>query len=139
MQGPAGPALQGLLTRDGHTSRIARAMEALHASFADRISVEEMADLAGMSPSTFHRAFREVTDDTPLQYLNKVRLTRASALSALENVRISAAAGEVGCESPAQFSRDFKSRFGVSPAGARKLGYTFVRPDQRPMPTAETS
>ena len=127
LQGPAAAALCGLLTHDGHTSRISRVMEALHANFANRISVDEMAGLAGMSASAFHRAFRQVAGDTPLQYLKKLRLTRASALIAHQDYRIGVAASSVGYESAAQFSRDFKSHFGVSPADARKLGYAFIR------------
>lgn len=127
LTGPAGPALHGLLNGDSQTARIALIMQTLNARLSERFSVEDMAQLAGMSASSFHRAFREVTDDTPLQYLKKVRLSRASTLMASENYRVSTAAAAVGYESAAQFSRDFKSHFGLPPGDVRKLGYAMFR------------
>lgn len=127
LQGPGRDALQGLLHRDGRAARLAVVMRALHENFADRPSVDEMARMAAMSPSAFHRVFREVTGDTPLQYLKKVRLTQASAFLINDSYRVGAAAAAVGYESAAQFSRDFKKYFGVNAVDARKLGYGFLR------------
>lgn len=84
-----------------------------------------MAALAGMSSSAFHRAYQQIARDTPLQYLKKVRLSRASDMITRENVRVSTAASAVGYESAAHFSRDFKSHFGISPVDARRRGYAF--------------
>ena len=131
LQGPAGVALRGLLNRDGSTSRVAQVMETLHVDFPKPFSVNDMARMAGMSPSVFHRAFRQVTNDTPLQYLKKVRLTNASTLIIDEGYKVGSAATSVGYESAAQFSRDFKNLFGVSAVDAKKLGYGFVRGSRR--------
>ncbi|MEM1299788.1 MAG: AraC family transcriptional regulator [Pseudomonadota bacterium] len=120
--GPAGAALQGLLNRDGHTARVAEVMQTLNAKFSDRITIDEMARMAGMSASVFHRAFRQVTGDSPLQYLKKLRLTQASVLIVQQQVQIGTAANAVGYESASQFSRDFKSHFGVSAMDARRNG-----------------
>lgn len=129
LQGPAGTALHGLLGVDNRTARVAEVMNILNARPADRFTIAEMAALAGMSPSAFHRAFQDVAQDSPLQYLKKVRLSRASDLITRENFRIGVAAAAVGYESAAHFSRDFKSHFGIPPAHARRLGYAFVPVD----------
>ena len=127
LKGEAGDALRGLIHHDAHTARVAIVMQSLHENFAERHSVEDMARMAAMSPSVFHRAFRNVAGETPLRYLKKVRLTQASTLMIHDNYRVGAAATAVGYESAAQFSRDFKSHFGVNAVDARKLGYGFVR------------
>ncbi|MEL6767524.1 MAG: AraC family transcriptional regulator [Pseudomonadota bacterium] len=127
LQGPAGIALQGLLNVDGQTAKVADVMSALHQRYAERFSVEEMARMAGMSTSVFHRAFRQVTNETPLQYLKKLRLSHASTLIAQEGYRVGMAANAVGYESAAQFSRDFKSHFGVSAVDAKRAGAAFMR------------
>lgn len=120
--GPAGAALQGLLNRDGHTARVAEVMQALNANFKDRITIDEMARMVGMSASVFHRAFRQVTGDSPLQYLKKLRLTQANVMIVHQKVQIGTAANAVGYESASQFSRDFKNHFGVSAMDARRNG-----------------
>ena len=71
---------------------------------------------ARMSASAFHRAFKEITSDSPMQYLKKVRLTKARDLMVQENMKAYIAADKVGYESSSQFSREFKRYFGQSPA-----------------------
>lgn len=126
LQGAAAGVLRGLLNNDGQTSRIARVVHAMQADCARRHSVEDLARMAGMSVSAFHRAFRHVTGDTPLQYLKKVRLSVASNLLIAKNYKVCAAAIAVGYESAAQFSRDFKGYFGVNAVNARQMGYAFA-------------
>jgi AraC-like DNA-binding protein len=69
-----------------------------------------------MSASAFHRAFKEITSDSPMQYLKKLRLTKARDLMLQENLKAYIAADKVGYESSSQFSREFKRFFGQSPA-----------------------
>ena len=69
-----------------------------------------------MSVSAFHKAFKEITSDSPLQYLKKIRLSHAKDLIIQRKMKAYLAAGEVGYESPSQFSREFKRYFGQSPA-----------------------
>jgi AraC-like DNA-binding protein len=69
-----------------------------------------------MSVSAFHKAFKEITADSPLQYLKKIRLSRARDLIVQQNMKAYLAADAVGYESPSQFSREFKRHFGQNPA-----------------------
>jgi AraC-like DNA-binding protein len=76
-----------------------------------------------MGVSSFHRAFKEVTGDSPVQYLKKIRLLKAKGLLVLEGRRVDEAAYEVGYASPSQFSREFKRYFQVPPSEAHTLPY----------------
>ena len=75
--GDNGHILFDLARHDGHYARIARVLGTLHKEYAELISVENLAEQVHMSVSGFHRAFRQVTSETPLQYLKKIRLNKA--------------------------------------------------------------
>jgi AraC-like DNA-binding protein len=91
-------------------------LKVMQSDYSAKIDVEQLASAARMSASAFHRAFKEITSDSPMQYLKKVRLTKARDLMVQENMRAYIAADRVGYESSSQFSREFKRYFGRSPA-----------------------
>ena len=91
-------------------------MKIMQSDYAGKLDVEQLANTARMSASAFHRAFKEITSDSPMQYLKKVRLTKARDLMVQENMKAYIAADKVGYESSSQFSREFKRYFGQSPA-----------------------
>lgn len=74
-----------------------------------------MARDAGMSLSSFHAHFKDITASSPLQYLKTIRLHRARTLMVNERLNASQAAVRVGYESVSQFSREFKRLFGDTP------------------------
>jgi AraC-like DNA-binding protein len=114
--GPQGHILFGLAQHDGHYARVARALNTMHANFASPITIEALAEDANMSVSAFHRAFRQVTFESPLQYLKKVRLVKARDLIATNGSRANEAAFKVGYTSASQFSREFKRHFNKTPS-----------------------
>ena len=75
-----------------------------------------------MSISSFHRAFRQVTLVSPLQYMKQIRLNRARELIQREGRGIAEAASLVGYNSPSQFSREYKRHFCVSPKRDVEVG-----------------
>ncbi|USE33861.1 AraC family transcriptional regulator [Endozoicomonas sp. SCSIO W0465] len=96
-------------------ARLERAMKFMHEHYDQTLGVEQLATLANMSPSTFHRNFRQMTASSPIQYLKKLRLSRARELLQDQGLRVNQAAAMVGYESPTQFSREFKRYFGLTP------------------------
>lgn len=112
-----GGALQQLLQQRGQIHQIARAVDHLHQNLEKVISVDELAELVNMSGSAFHRKFKEVMHLPPLQYAKRVKLNKAQACI-LTGMSVSEAGYRVGYNSPAQFSREYKRYFGVSPSQA---------------------
>ena len=112
---PHGGMLRRLLRRDSHASRIGLAIEHIRKNFRSPISVALLADIAGMSPSSFHDHFRSVTETTPLQFQKDLRLVAAKQLLSEQRLQVSATAFKVGYESPTQFSREYAKKFGVPP------------------------
>ena len=88
----------------------------MQTDYAEKLHVEELANTACMSASAFHRAFKEITSDSPIQYLKEVRLTKAKDLMVQESMKAHVTADKVGYESSSQFSREFKRYFGQTPA-----------------------
>lgn len=114
--GSQAPVLYSLAKGSSAFSQVARVINVLEGKYAEKFDVQQLANSANMSVSAFHKAFKEVTADSPLQYLKKIRLARAKDLIVRHNMKAYLAADAVGYESPSQFSREFKRHFGQSPA-----------------------
>ncbi|WP_026167464.1 AraC family transcriptional regulator [Desulfovibrio oxyclinae] len=114
--GSQAPVLYSLARGKSSFSQVARVISLLEGNYSERFDVQQMADSAHMSVSAFHKAFKEITADSPLQYLKKIRLARARDLIIQKNMKAYLAADAVGYESTSQFSREFKRHFGQSPA-----------------------
>ena len=115
LTGPNGRVLLELAHHDGHYARIARVLERIHRDYAAALTVESLANDAHMSISTFHRAFRQITLVSPLQYMKQIRLNKARELIHREGRGIAEAATLVGYNSPSQFSREYKRHFQSNP------------------------
>ncbi|MDX5593446.1 AraC family transcriptional regulator [Pseudovibrio sp. SPO723] len=120
----AGSTLRAFATRETVSNRLAKAVDYINANYPEKIQVEDLASLAGMSVSSFHRAFKRTVSDAPLQYIKKVRLTKAKSLIVRHGESAGQAGLKVGYDSAAQFSREFKRYFGVSPSQAGELSYS---------------
>ncbi|MEQ9487405.1 MAG: AraC family transcriptional regulator [Alphaproteobacteria bacterium] len=119
LTGPNGKSLYELTRHDEHYARVSKALNVIHRDYARTMTVDELASEASMSASAFHRAFKQVTASSPVQYIKKVRLDKARDLIMFERMRAGVAANQVGYESPSQFSRDFKRHFGIAPSDAK--------------------
>lgn len=110
-----GGMLRQLLHHDSAASRITKAINKIRKEFKSPISVPDLAGVAGMSLSTFHEHFKELTQTSPLQYQKNLRLIEARRLL-MEGARsISTIAFDVGYQSPTQFSREYARKFSASP------------------------
>jgi AraC-like DNA-binding protein len=115
LTGPHGRAIRRIALPDCHTRRIGRAIRLLHERFASAIRIEALAEVAAMSPSSFHQHFKSATTMTPLQYQKQLRLLEARRLMVAEAANAMSAAYRVGYESASQFSRDYARMFGTPP------------------------
>lgn len=120
--GENGATLLALTIKNTDLARIDKALKRIHSDYNQRIDVNSLASMVNMSASTFHRAFKEVTSSSPIQYLKKVRLTKARSLLVENGARVNEAATEVGYESSTQFSREFKRYYGRSPVQYSNYG-----------------
>ncbi len=122
-----GRVLEALALADSKLARISAAMRHMESHLDQKIPMEELAEVASMSLSAFHRTFREVTGETPLQYLKQLRLSTARNLIAFHGKPAYVAAQSVGYESANQFSREFKRYFGLPPSRVDELPYATLQ------------
>jgi AraC-like DNA-binding protein len=116
LRGTQGPILYSLAKYNGTFSQVASALNVMQTDYAAKFDVEHLAGKANMSTSAFHRVFKEITSDSPIQYLKKLRLMKAKDLMVQENMKAYIAAEKVGYKSVSQFNREFKRYFGQNPA-----------------------
>jgi AraC-like DNA-binding protein len=115
LNGPMGPALRQIGLAGSHMARIGRAIACIREGFADQLNVRQLADVAGMSPATFHRHFKAVTAMTPVQFQKQLRLQEARRLLLADDADVARIGYAIGYESPSQFSREYRRLFGVPP------------------------
>lgn len=118
MSGEQASALLSLTIPNSDFSNISNVLRYMEARYPDKLEVDQLAALANMSPSKFHKAFKQVTSESPVQYLKKIRLNKARYMMQ-GGTKAYIAAYRVGYESPSQFSREFKRYFGYNPADAQ--------------------
>lgn len=116
LMSPQGDRLKQIAVTGTTGHRIVKAIEWLKINFAQSFNVEELANTTGMSASSFHQHFRDMTSMSPLQYQKRMRLTEARRLLMTEDRDISSTSIQVGYESLSQFSREYKRFFGTSPS-----------------------
>jgi AraC-like DNA-binding protein len=111
---------QGHLVRqfglaDSNLTCIARAVTWIRENYTEPFRVEDLARMSGMSASAFHRHFQAVTAMSPIQFQKHIRLQEARLALATNATDITGVSYRVGYNSPSQFSRDYRRRFGRSP------------------------
>jgi len=89
-------------------------------NLAMKISLDDLAQESGLSPSHYSMVFRKKTSRAPMDYLIHLRIQRACQILDASDLRIKEVASRVGYEDPYYFSRIFKKVMGVSPAVYRK-------------------
>lgn len=115
LTGPHASEVAGLVLANGHAERVIRAIHALREQFAEPVRIDELAAIARMSATAFHRQFKALTSMTPLQYQKQMRLLEARHLMVSGEANAEAAAYQVGYESASQFSREYARMFGAPP------------------------
>jgi AraC family transcriptional regulator len=100
--------------------RIYRSIEFMQEHLHLPLTGEEIASAAGFSHFHFHRLFHELTGETPMQSLNRLRLERAANLL-IKNpmLKVTQIAMDCGFSSPAVFSRSFKQAYHIAPINFR--------------------
>ena len=84
-------------------------------NYAGQFTIDDVANVVGLSPRHFKRRFKQVTGESPLRYVQQIRLEMAKTMleTSLENIEI--ITHEVGYEDSRTFRRLFKQYTSLSP------------------------
>lgn len=116
MSDEQGSTVRQLGLADSSLSRVRHVVRWMRDRYAEPMRVEELAALARMSPSAFHRAFHAVTAMSPIQFQKNLRLQEARLRLLASPGDVAATAFAVGYESASQFSREYRRQFGEPPS-----------------------
>lgn len=100
-------------------SKIAKGLKYIHENYNNTFDMESIARMCDMSVSSFHTHFKKITSHTPLQYIKKIKLSKANDLLTKFDYKVVEVSDKLGYDNPAHFSRDFKNYFGYSPKEAK--------------------
>jgi len=98
-----------------HNPYLCNALVAIQENPAHPWQVEELAQRASLSRSAFVQRFKELLDDTPVNYVSKVRIQKAMELLVRAEESIDRIAETVGYATGFALSKAFKCIAGVSP------------------------
>ncbi|MCH5188696.1 MAG: AraC family transcriptional regulator [Oscillospiraceae bacterium] len=101
-------------------SYVRRAKAHIHSHYMEPLSIGEIAAGAGIDRSYLSRLFKDSEGISPQEYLIRYRLHLAKTLLLETDYNVSSVARLVGYSDALDFSKRFKSRFGLSPLKWRK-------------------
>lgn len=99
---------------------LTKALVAMHEMPSENWTINKLAEVAGMSRSSFAQRFKEVVGIPPLTYLMDYRLRLAARYLRLQQNSISRISELVGYASDSTFSQAFKRVYGISPKAYRQ-------------------
>lgn len=101
-------------------SRFREVIDYVHDNLDAVITLEELAEIASLSPAYFSDLFSRLMGVSPIQYVNKQRIETAQQQLLSTNQPLQQIAAEVGFTDPYYFSRMFKKIVGVAPSFYRR-------------------
>jgi AraC family transcriptional regulator len=100
-----------------------KALWFIESHFAGEITLDDVANMAGVSRYHMTRAFGDVTGYPVMRYVRGRRLTEAARSLANGARDILAVALDTGYQSHEAFTRAFREQFGVTPEAVRDQGH----------------
>lgn len=110
-------------TRSFYARAVQAAIEHIASHLDDALELEALARIACLSPFHFHRVFRGMVSETPLELARRLRLERAAWRLKDKLQAITEIAFDAGYETHEAFTRAFRSAYSTSPSGFRLRKY----------------
>lgn len=107
-------------TRSFYLEAVQRVVTHLASRLDESVDLGALASVAGLSPFHFHRIFRGMVGETPVELLRRLRLERAACALRDSATPVTRIAFEAGFETHESFTRAFRAAFGSSPSEFRR-------------------
>ena len=105
-----------------HSSALRKAERFIWDNYTRKISLREIAGASGLSAPYFSSVFKEEIGENLSNYLNRLRVEKASVMLLTTNMSISGISLACGFEDQSWFSKIFKNYSGISPGKYREQG-----------------
>ena len=132
------------VTLAAQTRAVECAIQVMQTHLHEALTLEDLADVACLSPYYFHRVFRHQIGIPPGEFLSALRMQAARHLLVTTSLRVIDICFEVGYSSPGSFTSRFTHLVGLSPRLLRQRANAFeplpAEPAERyPMPSSGIS
>ncbi len=98
----------------------APALQYIRSHYDGRLTVEEIADAAGLNVQYFCRYFKKNTGKTVTEYINEIRINHAAKMLLESEDKIIDIAGQCGYDNVGYFIKRFRQCKGITPSDYRK-------------------
>ncbi|MFG2732049.1 AraC family transcriptional regulator N-terminal domain-containing protein [Streptomyces canus] len=115
LRSPLAPVLRHWSLADSTAARIRTTARWIRDHYAEPLGIDEISEVARMSPATLHRHFKAATGMSPLRFQKYLRLQEARRLLFTRDVTAAQVAQEVGYVSATQFNREYRRAYGLPP------------------------
>lgn len=105
---------------DRDTERIRRIMEYIHGHYAEKITLEDLANQVHLCRSESCRLFKRYMNESMFEYLLSYRIEKSLELLKDPRLDVTQAAGAVGFSNPGYYARIFRRRMGCTPVEYRR-------------------
>lgn len=108
-------------TQSFYERAVRRAVARVLASLDEALDLERLAREAALSPFHFHRIFRGMVGETPLELHRRLRMERAAAALVASDESVTAIALGAGYDTHEAFTRAFRARYACAPSELRQM------------------
>lgn len=103
------------------TDRLKQVLSYIHSRYSESIKLKDLADEINMSEEHFCRFFKQMTQKSPVEYINYYRMQKASKYLENSDKKVVEIALDVGFDNLSYFISVFKAHTGYTPSNYRKL------------------
>ena len=115
------PATEKSIGSNHRIGQIKTVLEYIEANYGSGISLDSLADVAGMNPKYFCRVFHSLTHQSPMEYVNYYRIAQAAYQLDNMDKSITTIGSECGFAESSYFTKVFKKFKGVTPKEYRRI------------------
>ncbi len=108
------------LNKESETDRMGQVYEFVMKNFKEKITLEEVSEIANLSVSAFSRYFKTRVNKSFSDFLSEVRISHACKLLHEAEMNISEISFECGFFTLSNFNKQFKERTGKTPLAYKK-------------------
>lgn len=120
-------------TLTAYSQTVERVIQAMHQHIAEPLSLDEMAEIACLSPFHFARIFRTITGTPPGEFLAALRLDAAKRLLLTTSLNVTDVCFDLGYASLGTFTNRFKQLIGLSPLQFRQVAEDLAATSLQPL------
>lgn len=99
---------------------IDRAIAYMNSHYSEKITMEELSARVNLSTSHFTKVFKSITGETPIEFLNVIRLKKSKIMLMNSTHSITEIAIECGFNSSSYFSSCFLEKYRMTPSAYRQ-------------------